>query len=316
MPNGNGKPYNSLTITFFPLSASMPDINKLLKQLASQEKALQNTQFLAPCVAGGFLRTSVANIIYTFTPQPPSFTGWGIFQAINPQAAELVTEASLPQITTYLELLPPLRLRLSYQIKQQTWLAYPINESDMQQRFGEAKPIVVYLVDEGGQFEPIIARFQGSHCWFETIDRRAEPQPTETLAAYLHQEIPPQEVKFPGLTPEMLTTYQLAWQQTENALIQKQHRQQVEGNQLKHKSSQNPEIRLQQALQQGGGEMRNYRDRDGFWQVEWITADGQFHTSAISKEDLTVVSAGICLSGRDRDFDLQSLVGVMEQEYD
>jgi hypothetical protein len=37
-------------------------------------------------------------------------------------------------------------------------------------------------------------------------------------------------------------------------------------------------------------------------------------TSAIAKTDLTVVSSGICLSGRVRDFDLQSLVGVMEQQ--
>ena len=294
----------------------MTNINKLLKQLAGQEEALRNTQFLAPCVAGGSLRTSVAKIVYTFTPQPQDFTGWGIFQAINSQVAELVTEASLPQLSAYLELLPLLRLRLAHQMGPQTWLAYPINESDMQQRFGAAQPIVVYLVDEGGNFEPIVARIQDSHCWFETIDRRAEPQYTESLALCLQQGNPPENVKFPGLTPEMLTTYKLAWQQTENSRIREKHRQQVRGKITKPSLSQNPETRLEKALQQGGGEMRSFRDRADFWQVEWTTIDGQLHTSAISKDDLTVVSAGICLSGRDRDFDLQSLVGVIEQQYE
>ena len=38
--------------------------------------------------------------------------------------------------------------------------------------------------------------------------------------------------------------------------------------------------------------------------------------SAISKRDLTVISAGICLSGEDDKFDLQSLVGVVEKAWD
>ena len=43
---------------------------------------------------------------------------------------------------------------------------------------------------------------------------------------------------------------------------------------------------------------------------------GQRHTSAIGKGDLTVISSGICLSGRARDFDLQSLVGVMDGQWE
>jgi hypothetical protein len=62
----------------------------------------------------------------------------------------------------------------------------------------------------------------------------------------------------------------------------------------------------------GGGELREFRDRGDFWQVEWETGDGERHTSAIAKGDLTVISSGICLSGGDRHFDLQSLVGVIE----
>ncbi|NEP55457.1 MAG: amino acid adenylation domain-containing protein [Symploca sp. SIO2G7] len=72
--------------------------------------------------------------------------------------------------------------------------------------------------------------------------------------------------------------------------------------------------RLQQTFCVGGGELREFRDRGEYWQVEWTTSDGQHHSSAIDKDELTVISSGICLSGYDRDFDLQSLVGVIEQQ--
>ncbi len=298
----------------------MADIRKLLNQLAAQEKLLFDTEFLAPCVRRGSVRTSVANIIYTFTPQPRDFEGWGIFAPVDNQIAEVVEEPSLPQIGEYLKLLKPLRSRLAYPLQGQTWLAYPVNESDMQQRFGIAKPVPVHLVTEGAQFEPIIARYDGNSCWFDEIDRRADPQPSTQLGEQLRQQTPPENVHFAGITPEMLTAYDLAWQQTEAYQQRREHRRAVRRQREKprdrrrQRDGETDEGRLRQALRQGGGELETFRDRGEFWQVEWRTADGELHASAIDKSDLTVISSGICLSGRDRDFDLQSLVGVMKHQ--
>lgn len=291
----------------------MADIRKLLQQIAQEEAKLYDTEFIAPCVGGGTVCALVANLIYTFQPQPRDFEGWGIFQPINDRVAEMIDEPSLPQLLQYLNLLQPLRLNLLYPLRGKTWLAYPVNESDMQQRFGEAKPLPVHLVSEGGQFEGIIARLGGGGCWFDARDRRADPQMTVQLREWLRGEAVPENVGCAGITPEQRTAYDLAWQQTDAGQRRQQQRQTVRNRPPRRINTRSEERQLREALQQGGGELRDFRDRGDFWQVEWTTSNGERHTSAIDKNDLTVISSGICLSGRDRDFDLQSLVGVIEQ---
>jgi hypothetical protein len=290
------------------------DIRKLLNQIAAQEEQLRSTQFLAPCVRGGRVRTSVAGMIYTFYSQPQDFEGWGIFEPLNEKTAEMVEEPSLPQVAEYLQLLKPLRLRLAHVLRSQTWLAYPVNESDMQQRLGVVKPVPVHLVNEGAAFEPIIARWDGSAWWFDELDRRADALVAEQLREHLRQVTPPEAVRFTGITPEMLTVYDLAVQQTPEyqAIRPQQTRPDRRRQSPPRRRAQGDEGRLQEALQRGGGELQEFHDRGDYWLCEWTTSNGERHTSAIDKNDLTVVSSGICLSGRDRDFDLQSLVGVIE----
>ncbi len=279
----------------------MADIRKLLNQIAEQEAQLSKTQFLAPCVYKGFVRTKVSGIIYTFTPKPRNFEGWGIFQPVTIHSqsqgtsiAELVDEPSLPQLAEYLKLLLPFRLRLAYSLQGKTWLAYPINESDAKQRISHVKPVAVHLVTEGVAFECAIARYDGRTFFFEELDRRADPIVAENLRQAFKKQTPIEELRFKGITPEMRTAYDLATQRIANW------------------QQKRDEKRLAAALKQGGGNLEKFSKRTDHWLVEWTTADGLRHTSAISKNDLTVISSGICLSGRDRDFDLQSLVGVME----
>lgn len=277
----------------------MADIRKILDRLAAREIQLRDTQFLSPCVRGGLVKTRVSGIVYNFTPKPRDFEGWGIFQPIDEKTAAVIDEPTLPQMEAYFKLLLTLRLRLVYPLRGKTWLAYPANESDAKQRFGMAKPVVVNLVTDAVDFEQVIARWDGSSWWFEEIDRRADPLVLESLKEGLKNVIPAQELHFKGITPEMRSVYDLVAQKHQKFAAQMQQNRE--------------EKLLKKALQQGGGELDSFRDREDHWLVEWTTTDGVRHTSAIAKNDLTVISSGICLSGRDRDFDLQSLVGVMEQ---
>jgi hypothetical protein len=99
-----------------------------------------------------------------------------------------------------------------------------------------------------------------------------------------------EEFQFKGMTPEMRSLYELATQQIEEFAQPKRDEKQ-----------------LRQALNLGGGELHQFQDRGDDWTVDWTTSDGVCHTSAvtpvmrsiIAKDDLTVVSSGICLSGRE-----------------
>ncbi|WP_017653332.1 hypothetical protein [Fortiea contorta] len=273
----------------------MTNIFKLINEIASAEAQLFATQFLAPCVKGGRVRTRVAGMVYTFSPKPSKFEGWGIFQPLDEKTATVVEAADLLQVTEYLQHFPQIRLRLAHQLRGQTWLAYPVNEADMRQRLQVVKPIAIHLVTEGIAFEQIIARGNGQSWWFEEIDRRTDLAIAEALQSAFKQMIPAAKLQFQGITPEIRTVYELATKR-------------IEGFSQPYQD----EKRLQKALQMGGGELKQFHDRGDYWTVDWTTADGVRHSSAIAKTDLTVISSGICLSGYDRNFDLQSLVGVME----
>lgn len=300
----------------------MPDINDLINKMASAESEFRETTFVAPVVTGGKVRARVGGLVQTFQPRPADFSGWGVFRPVDSRTAELVEEAPLPLVAEYLRLFKPLRVILATPLPERTWLAYPANEGDMRQRWKTAQPVAVRLVDEGATFETAIVHDVGGTWWFAETDRRADPMPAERLREALREATLPDNVAFPGLTPEMATAYDLAAQYDDDFLHirseeaerrwREDQRRWTEARPHR-RPGRSDEARLRQALALGGGALDDFTDRGEYWLVTWRTSAGDIHTSAIGKGDLTVVSSGICLSGQDRDFDLQSLVGVIEQ---
>ncbi len=298
----------------------MTDVRKLIGKLAAQEARLQQTTFLAPCVRGGSVKTRIDGMVYTFAQEPPDAEGWGLFHPLDVERAEWVEEAGLMQVEAYLKLFPAFRVRLAFRMQHRTWLAYPANESDARQRLGQAHPVVVHLVEHGAALEQIVARWDGAAWWFEAEDRRADPRFADALRQALRQEEEPETLHLSGLTPEMRAAYSLAFSRTDAGRARRQQRIEAERAHRQaeraHRRQQRDEARLGEALAFAGGRLRDFQDRDDYWLVEWLTQDGQRHQSAINKQDLTVISAGICLAGQDEDFDLQSLVSVMTQRPD
>lgn len=269
-------------------------MRKLIEKLAKAEKKIVNTQFLAPRVRGSKVRVKLQGLVNTYEPTPTDFEGWGVFKTQADFTAKLEHQAPKRQVAQYLELLNLVRVILVRPLRHQTWLAYPVNAQVFRQKFGPVKPITVHLVTLGRAFEQAIVRFDGAAYWFDRIDRRGNPRIPAFMAKALKDFVSPEELKFPSLTPELREAYKLVFKPAA---------------QLRVRCS---EDRLRRALEMGGGQLEGFVDRGDYWNTSWKTSDGAYHTSAIQKSDLTVLSAGICLDGEDQKFDLQSLVGVVE----
>jgi hypothetical protein len=206
----------------------------------------------------------------------------------------------MTQVAEYLSLLPEVRLIL-LQAQGRRWLSLPALSGD--RRFRIEGAVAVQLPEEGlERFETVISRFDGRLFWYERRDPGRDP----AVAAYLRQKLgnagrdclPPDAARLHkrGLTREEREAYALL-------------RSVIVAEQRDH-----TEVRLSEALEHAGARLRSYSERGGVYVVQY-EIDGRRHVSSVNRDDLSVVTAGICLDGTDRRFDLTSLVGVLRQAH-
>ena len=269
---------------------------RLIERLAAEERRLQRAVFLAPVVPGGTVRVRMEGLVYTFRLADPSFEGWGLFRARDAATADVAGTPRPAQVGDYVRRLRRVRLRLAFPLRGRTWLAVPVFPSN------GVRSVPVHLVERARPLARILARWDGGSYWFEATDRRADPRKAEALREALGHEVTPEVLRVPHLTPEDRAAYACAWHRTSAA---RRRRADIrEGG------------RLRAALARGGGRLEHHDDLGDAWRVRWITAEGEPHVSVVRKRDLTVLSAGLCLSDRDGDFDLTALVGVVENRPD
>lgn len=278
------------------MSDTKQNILALIGRLAAAETAA-GRRFVAPCVRGGKVRASVEGLVQTFTPRPANYVGWGVFKPIGGGIAMVDAEATRPQITRWLKAQRTTRLILLRPLNRHAWLAYPAESSSFERRVGTVRPVAVHLVRDGTPFLRVTAGFDGAAFWFEGRDRRADPRLAEALRLAVAEYIEPAALLRKGVTPEARAAYGIVFEGMRRTAAER--------------LAAHADRRLRTALGQGGGRLDSFVDRDDHWLVAWTDRDGDRQSSAIRKTDLTVISAGICLSGLDADFDLQSLVGVV-----
>jgi hypothetical protein len=271
-----------------PSSRRLDDV---LNRLAAAERQFLGSEFLAPVPRGGVVQVRIAGVVCALKVKPRDFEGWGVFRATSHTTAELVRPARLAERQRYLELFPLLRVILCRKDGER-WLAIPAHQADSRFRIRGLLP--VRLVEEAQPFEVIESRFDGAQCWFQGPDTRRDPGTAAYLRQALHEMLPPEQLHRPGLSAEERAAYALAYAQ----------RLELERDRT--------EERLRQALAHAGAEFVGYVERDDCYRIEY-EVHGRRQVSVVARDDLSVQVAGICLSGEDAHFDLQSLVGVLHE---
>ncbi|MBV8233634.1 MAG: hypothetical protein JO329_26960 [Planctomycetaceae bacterium] len=275
--------------------AASKRLHDTLNRLAAAEAEALAREFLAPRLRGGRVQVRIAGVVCSFKVEPDDFEGWGVFQPTSATAARLVRPARLAERKQYLEPLPLVRLILCRR-DDDRWLAIPANRADTRFRIEGLVP--VRLVEEAQPFEVLLTRFDGARCWYEGPDPRRDPATAAFLREALARMVEPEALSRPGLTAEERVAYTL------NYLPRLEAEAAARRDRV--------EERLRAALAHAGASLADYTERGDVYRVAF-EIDGRRHVSVIAQDDLSVQTAGICLSGQDHLFDLQSLVGVLRE---
>jgi hypothetical protein len=270
-------------------------VSDAMKRLAQAEAAFLSAEFLAPVVRGRGVQVRIAGVRCSLHVAPASFNGWGVFRPQSHSAAKLVRSASARERKRYLSLFPAVRLVVCAVMSGRV---RGVADNPADPRFELTAPVVANLAEGIDGFDTIVARFDGGQFWFDEVDSRADP----AIAAYLRGRLAdladPATVDRPGMGAGQRLAY---------AVAHARHVAAVEADEAVSATR-----RLNAALGHAGAALRDFSDLGDSFRVTY-TVDGQRHTSIVGKDDLTVRSAGICLSGLDEQFDLNSLVGVLRE---
>lgn len=267
-------------------------IDDILNRLEAAENDFLRRDVLAPVLPGRGVIVRITGIVCTLRVTGKRFTGWGVLRPESLQTATFVRPATLAEVAAYLTLFPAIRLivvaREGYQ-----WYALPASSGEKSIQVTGTAPVL--LAEAGLQpFETVFARFDGHFFWYERRDNRRNP----AVAAYLREALdagtPTEALHKSGLSPEERAAYDWA-----RALVAEAGRAGIAG-------------RLDAALAHAGGRLIAFIERDDSYTVAY-RVDGERCVSTVRKSDLSVLTAGICLSGQDASFDLTSMVSVMHE---
>lgn len=268
----------------------MVKVEDLIEKTKELEKDFLDTTFLAP--VKGLVVVKLGGMVYRLRAEPEDFEGWAVLKPKDYATARVISEPQPHQVYDYLKNYPSLRCILLKKIRGRTWLSLPYNLSDAAQRFKISKPFLVHLVERGGTFEQIKVSYDGLNFWYESASATASLEKVEKMREELTRK--QEEIKLKDLTREERMAYSFMLSAIKEELLSREER------------------KIRDALKKGGAELSSYLEAEEEYVVKW-KFEGEEYITTVRKQDLAVVSSGICLSGREELFDLTSIVGVMRE---
>ncbi|MBA7632576.1 hypothetical protein ES703_40124 [subsurface metagenome] len=260
-------------------------VNNLFHKVEKAEREFLNSEFIAPVAKHSKVGVRILGLVYEFSLTDSDFEGWVILKPISSTHAKVIGSPSFLQISEYLERLSKARMILCERRKG-TWIG--MNK----QLFGNQFPVL--LADGIQLFDEIVTRWDGANFWFEEKDRSTDPSLADYLRRALANLASLDKLRKSGLDPFHREAYQ--WQ-----LL------------LKEKKIGEVTIdKIKRAVLHAGGFFKSYIEHHDSYTVIFAIGEGEYRAT-IEKNDFEVLSAGICLSGEDKKFDLQSLVSVVKE---
>jgi hypothetical protein len=269
------------------------DVLSLISKVASAETDLLKSTFVAPVFGNDHVTASVHGMSYVFSLKNVPDPGWYRFKAKNAKRAVIEGPADRPEIEEYLKRLSAVRAVLMSREKG-VYRAIPVKDGS--HSLSHREPVPVYLVDDfAEEFDKVVCGYDGCNLWYDHPDPSNDPSKGTYLRERYTKLLDPKSLKFKGLTFEEKAAYSVRIA-------------------VDRKAQEEMKARLvREDVEHAGGVFRGLKEKSDHYEVTY-TVDGQQYTSYVAKDATrSVISAGICLSGNDRTFDLKSLVTVMRE---
>jgi hypothetical protein len=272
----------------------------LIAKLAEEGRTLKNRIILAPVPESHqtFVNVLIDGRPYRLKLQQPS-SGWWLMKPKSDFEAEVVGKPLPWQVVRYLQELPSIKVIAAHRLPGRAWLVYPWNSGDAQQRgwpfLGFApQPRALHLVSGAIRpFDVLIGRVLGSILLYDEPDRRLLWAPVSAHLRKAFETDWKKPLRVKNASAEMRAVFTLL----QNRMLEEQKK--TLGG------------RIEAALIYSGATLKAWTEWGQGYEVVWTHEGREYRT--ILRPDLFVESAGICLSGRDSDFNLSAIVHVMAQ---